>query len=216
MGYSKVLYNCSGTPHPTPPQPTPAFPFNVMAFPFNVMAFPVTGRSHGLALGTKKVALDLGQTFQHLTVNWNFNVLEMAVKNIHFVQGLSRTPLLFIPRYLTNIFFKIMFPQKNSIIENLKIWNFKNPGSLTGAQLGYPCDCLVEVRPARFAEIAKSRHTGICTQGLPHAKRMWSHHTMCPITFCWALVSEPGFLKFQIFRFPILEIILFFENMFEK
>jgi hypothetical protein len=31
----------------TPPQPTPAFPFNVMAFPFNVMAFPITG--HGLA-----------------------------------------------------------------------------------------------------------------------------------------------------------------------
>jgi hypothetical protein len=25
---------------PTPPHPTPAFPFNVMAFPINVMAFP--------------------------------------------------------------------------------------------------------------------------------------------------------------------------------
>ena len=63
---------------PTPPHPTPAFPFNLMAFPFNVLAFPnkcygvpsdwafpVTGRSHGLAaapghgqvaLGAKKVA----------------------------------------------------------------------------------------------------------------------------------------------------------------
>ena len=54
----------------TPPHPTPAFafnvmafPFNVMAFPFNGMAFPVTGRSHGLALGAKKVARDLGTPF---------------------------------------------------------------------------------------------------------------------------------------------------------
>ena len=46
---------------PTPPHPTPAFPFNVLAFPFNVMAFPVTGRSHGLAAapGHGQVALDL-------------------------------------------------------------------------------------------------------------------------------------------------------------
>ena len=35
-------------------------------------------------------------TFQHLTVNWNLNVLEMALKTLHFVQGLSRTPLLFL------------------------------------------------------------------------------------------------------------------------
>ena len=45
-------------------------------------------------------------TFRHLTVNWNFNVLEMALKTFHIVQGLSTTPLLFIPRYLTNIFFE--------------------------------------------------------------------------------------------------------------
>ena len=51
-------------------------------------------------------------TFQHLTVNWNFNVLEMALKTLHFVQGLSRTPLLFIPRYLTNIFFENIVQQK--------------------------------------------------------------------------------------------------------
>ena len=25
-------------------------------------------------------------------------------------------------------------------------------------------------------------HTGIWTQGLPHAKRMWYHYTMCPLT----------------------------------
>ena len=29
------------------------------------------------------------------TVNWNFNVLDMALKTLHFVQGLPRTPLLF-------------------------------------------------------------------------------------------------------------------------
>ena len=54
-------------------------------------------------------------------------------QNSHFVQGLSRTPLLFIPRYLTNIFSRI-FKKQISRIDNLKIWNFKNPGSLTGAQ----------------------------------------------------------------------------------
>ena len=31
----------------------------------------------------------------------------------------------------------------------------------------------------------------------------------------WALVSEPGFLKFQISRFSILEILLW-RNIFEK
>ena len=31
----------------------------------------------------------------------------------------------------------------------------------------------------------------------------------------WALVSEPGFLKFQIFRFPILEVFVL-EHIFEK
>ena len=73
----------------------------------------VSGRS---ARSIRNFSLELWQdlvlhgirksTFQHLTVNWNFNVLEMALKTLHFVQGLSRTPLLFIPRYLTNIFFE--------------------------------------------------------------------------------------------------------------
>ena len=31
----------------------------------------------------------------------------------------------------------------------------------------------------------------------------------------WALVSEPGFLKFQIFRFSILEILVL-GNIFEN
>ena len=58
----------------------------------------------------------------------------MALKTLHFVQGLSRTPLLFIPRYLTNIFSKIFSKKKISRIENLEIWKSKSPGSLTGAQ----------------------------------------------------------------------------------
>ena len=74
-------------------------------------------------------------TFQHLTVNCHFNVVEMGVRTLHFVQGLSRTPLLFIPRYLTNLFFKNILQKQNiSRINNLKLWKSPNPGSLTGAQ----------------------------------------------------------------------------------
>ena len=71
-------------------------------------------------------------TFHHLTVNCNFNVLEMAFKTFHIIQGLSRTALLFIPRYLTTRFFKMIL-QKNKIsrLMNLKIWKSQNPGSLT-------------------------------------------------------------------------------------
>jgi len=60
----------------------------------------VSGRS---ARSIRNFSLELWQdlvlhgirksTFQHLTVNWNFNVPEMVLENIHFVQGLSRTPL---------------------------------------------------------------------------------------------------------------------------
>ena len=53
---------------------------------------------------------------------WNFNVLEMAFKTLYFVPGLSRTPLLFILRYLTNLFFQNYFQDKwKSEIENLKV-----------------------------------------------------------------------------------------------
>ena len=47
----------------------------------------------------------------------------MAFKTFNFVQGLSRTPLLFIHRYLTNIFFKNVLQKKtleNRTSENLK------------------------------------------------------------------------------------------------
>ena len=89
----------------------------------------LAGFGHLVLHGVRK------STFQHLTVNCHFNVVEMALKTFHFVQGLSRTPLLFIPRYYTNIIFKNDLPnKKDSIIENLEIWKSKNPGSLTGAQ----------------------------------------------------------------------------------
>ena len=38
----------------------------------------------------------------------------MDLKTLHFVPGLSRTPLLFIPRSLTNIFFKNMLQKEKS------------------------------------------------------------------------------------------------------
>ena len=68
-------------------------------------------------------------TFQHFPVNWQFKVLEMALKTFHFVPGLSRTPLLFFPRYFTNIFFRKYVPTKNNLenrqSENLKIRSWK-------------------------------------------------------------------------------------------
>ena len=94
---------------------------------------------------TCKVSADLvvhgvrKSTFLHFPVNWHFEVVEMVLKTLHIVPGLSRTPLLFIPRYLTNLFFESISQQKISIIELLVIWNFKNPGSLTSAQSNFLC-----------------------------------------------------------------------------
>ena len=92
--------------------------------------------SRGSARSIRNFSLELWQdlvlhgirksTFQHLTVNWNFNVLEMALKTFHIVPGLSRTPLLFILRYLTNIFFKHIL-QKIKNLENRKSENLKIP-----------------------------------------------------------------------------------------
>ncbi len=49
----------------------------------------------------------------------------MALKTLRFVQGLSRTPLLFIPRYLTTIFFKNISQNQNTLdhkkSENLEL-----------------------------------------------------------------------------------------------
>ena len=52
----------------------------------------------------------------------------MASKTLYIVQGLSRTPLLFIPRYLTNLFFQTYFQKENlenRKSENLKFRNFQ-------------------------------------------------------------------------------------------
>ena len=46
-----------------------------------------------------------------------------------------------------------------------------------------------------------------------HPNMVASAHCACAACTVWALVSEPGFLKFQIFRFSILDIFL--ENIFE-
>ena len=54
----------------------------------------------------------------------------MALKTLHFVPGLSRTPFLFFPRYLTNIFPKhILQKEKVSRIGNMKISKV-DPGKL--------------------------------------------------------------------------------------
>ena len=85
-----------------------------------------TIRRYSVELWQDLVLLDVRKsTFQHLTVNWNFNVLEMASKTLHIVPGLSRTPLLFIPRYLTNIFFKNI-SQKEQSLEHRKSGHLKN------------------------------------------------------------------------------------------
>ena len=72
-----------------------------------------TIRNFSLELWQDLVLHGMGKsTFQHLTVNWNLNVLGMALKTFHIVQGLSRKPLLFIPRYLTNIVFKYILQKQ--------------------------------------------------------------------------------------------------------
>ena len=63
-------------------------------------------------------------TFQHLTVNWNFNVLEMALKTFHIVQGhpghLSYLFLDISPTYVL----KKQFEKKS--IENRKSGSLTN------------------------------------------------------------------------------------------
>ena len=52
-----------------------------------------TIRIFSLEVSPDLVLLDVRNfTFQHFTVDWNFNVPEMAIKTLHLVQGLSRTP----------------------------------------------------------------------------------------------------------------------------
>ena len=52
----------------------------------------------------------------------------MAAKTFHFVQVLSRTPLLFIPRYLTNIFPKnILQHTANLVNQPYEILKIQKP-----------------------------------------------------------------------------------------
>ena len=60
--------------------------------------------------------------FSTLSGKLTFQCSRNGPQNPPFVQGLSRTPLLFIPRYLTHIFSKIILQKdKISIIENLEL-----------------------------------------------------------------------------------------------
>ena len=79
-------------------------------------------RNFFLGLSQDVVLLDVrNSTFQHLTVNLNFKVLEMAPHTLHFEQGLSRTPLLFIPRYLTNIIFETISQKQKYEISKTQV-----------------------------------------------------------------------------------------------
>ena len=72
-------------------------------------------RRHSVEFSQDLVLHGIGKSIvQHLTVNWNFNVLEMAFKTIHIAQGLSRKPLWIFPRSLTTRFSKNI-PQRSNI-----------------------------------------------------------------------------------------------------
>ena len=126
--------------------------------------------SGGSARSIRRHSLELWQdlvldgirksTFKHLTVNWNFNVLEMAFKTFHFVQGVSRTPLLFIPRYLTNLFFENVLQKQES--RESKIWKSKNPGSLTGAQ-HCPLGTIVASAFRAYGRRRQPAECGVCS-----------------------------------------------------
>ena len=70
--------------------------------------------SRGSARSMRRYSLELWQdlvlhgirksTFQHLTVNWNFNVLEMAFKTFHIDQGLHYLSLDIPPTYVSKVF----------------------------------------------------------------------------------------------------------------
>ena len=61
-----------------------------------------------------------------------FQCTRMAFKTIRFVQGLSRTPLLFFLDISPPDFPNIFYEKTNS--RKSKIWKSQNPGSLTSAQ----------------------------------------------------------------------------------
>ena len=124
-------------------------------------------------------------------VIWHFKVLEMALNTFHIVQGLSRTPLSFIPRYLTNIFFH-KFPANKKNLENPK------SGSLTNK--------------LKFRYLsAPGQYTW------EHPVHTVRPRLTC--VFLENPVTDPrhtGFLDFQILRLSILEIFFFAKYFWKR
>ena len=82
-----------------------------------------TIRNFSLELSQDLVLPNVGQVdFHDFRKHWNFNVLEMVLKTLRFVQGLPTTPSFLFLRY-----FRARFPQviarasEISKYENLKI-----------------------------------------------------------------------------------------------
>ena len=125
-----------------------------------------TIRNFSLELSQDLVLLDIRKsTFQHLTVNWNFNVLEMALKTLRFVQGLPRTPLLFVLRY-----FKAVIP--NCFFSKSKLWKSKNLKNLETHFSRFTNKCLVYwFRLLRIALLVESSDwvSGLCNTKLAKA-----------------------------------------------
>ena len=138
----------------------------------------------------------------------------MVLKTLHFVQGLSRTPLLFIPRHLTNIVFKNKIQKQSANTYNLESRKSEN----------------LEIQKPRFTNRCPARgqvFSGPCIQSLalfeyslswffcPESQAICSwlntvslyHSSMADAR--WAPVSEPGFLDFQISRFSSLKMFYF-------
>ena len=77
-----------------------------------------TIRNFSLELSPDLVLPNVGQVdFHDFRKDWNFNVLEMALKTPRFVQGLPRTHLFFFFDLSNQMFFK----KFSSEIEHLKV-----------------------------------------------------------------------------------------------
>ena len=74
-------------------------------------------------------------TFQHLTVNWNFNVLEMALEFYFCPGSLQDSFVICSSTSHQHISHKKLQKGNISRIKNLEIRKFKNPGSLTRAHV---------------------------------------------------------------------------------
>ena len=92
-------------------------------------------RNFSLELGQDLVLLDVRKsTFQHFTVNWNLNVLEIVSKP-SILSRVSPEHLYYFSSISHHQIFQNDFPNKQNL-ENRTSGNLKskNPGSLTSAQ----------------------------------------------------------------------------------